>query len=234
MFFPTDLEFFIEYELRDRQRRQKGGLRQTPSASDYKDHQVRENKVSSLAPGGLYRCVFLKNYLLGGNLPMDIYQEITSDKPWHGDPIASFRQAIRVLGSARVGILGFDIVCRLHHLRDLYFSDSANPKLVLVNSRHSTSVKRPHDDLDNEDDRQNKRRSFLQDSTRNYDGDSNLPPSTDPSQKDPARSPSDAPQSSDASQAGGWVLGPQSSTNDAIERFAPVLSIPGVTDLLSN
>ena len=231
VFFPTDLNFFINYELHDRQRRQQGGVRKTPSASDYKDHQVRECKVSSLTPGGLYRRVFLKDYLHDGILSMDMLQMFASDKSWHGDPIASLRRAIGMLGSARIGILDANILRQLHQLQDLYFSDSVSPRLSLL-YRHKMPEKRPHDDSDNEDDGQHKRRSFLQDSARRYD-DINAPQSTDTSQKDPARNPGDIPQSSDASQACDWVLGPQSSTNEIIKRFAPVFSHPDIIHILS-
>lgn len=60
-----------------------------------------------------------------------------------------------MLGSARIGILDANIPRQLHQLQDLYFSDSASPRLSLL-YRHKTSVKRPHDDSDNEDDRQRK------------------------------------------------------------------------------
>lgn len=162
---------------------------------------------------------------------MDMLQMFASDKAWHGDPIASLRRAIGMLGSARIGILDANILRQLHQLQDLYFSDSVSPRLSLL-YRHKMPEKRPHDDSDNEDDGQHKRRSFLQDSARRYD-DINAPQSTDTSQKDPARNPGDIPQSSDASQACDWVLGPQSSTNEIIRRFAPVFSHPDIIHILS-
>ena len=233
VFFPTDLDYFIDFELRDRQRRQQGGIRKVPSASDYKDHQIRESKVSSLAPGGLYRRVFLKDYLLGGLLTMDMFQLFASDKTWHGDPIASLRRAIGMLGSARAVILDANITRQLHQLQDLYFSDSANPRLSLYYGR-KTAEKRPHDeDSDNEDDRHCKRRGSLQESARKSD-DINASQSADTSHKDSATVPGDTLQPSNTSQACDWVLGPQSSANESIKHFAPVLSHPGITNILSN
>lgn len=81
VFFPTDLNFFIDYELCDRQRRQQGGIRKTPSASYYKNHQVRDRKVFSLALGRLYRRVLLKDYLHDGILSMEMLQMFASDRP---------------------------------------------------------------------------------------------------------------------------------------------------------
>lgn len=126
-------------------------------------------------------------------------QMFASDRPWHGNPIASLRRAIGMLGSARIGILDANISRQLCQLQDLYFSDSASPRLSLL-YQHKTSGKRPHEDSDNEYDRQHKRRGFLHDSTRKYD-DINAPQSTYTIQKDPARNPGDMPQSSSASQA---------------------------------
>ena len=183
VFFPTDLKFFIDYELRDRQRRHQGGIRKVPSASDYKDHQVREHKVSPLALGGLYRRVFLKEYLHGGTFPLDLLRMFTSDKAWHGDPIATLRRGIYVLGSARVKVLDASTIDQLHQLRYLYFSDYVSPRLPLL-YRHKAPSKRPHDDLENENEKQNKRRCFLQDST------------SDISQNYPASNLTNRPQSS--------------------------------------
>lgn len=222
VFFPTDLNFFIEYELRDRQRRrQQGGIRKAPSANDYKDHQVREHKMSPLELGGLYRPVFLKEYLLGGRMPMEVLQKMVSDKAWHGDPIATLRRAMAVLGSARVGILDTNTIRQLRQLQELYFSDYASDSRLSFVYQRKTSEKRPHDDLDNEDERQHKRRSFLQDST------------SDASHKGPASDHSDKPQSPNVSDTSAWVLGPQSSTNETIERFAPVFANTNMVNLLS-
>ena len=73
--------------------------------------------------------------------------------------------------------------------------------------RQNMPEKRPPDDSDNEDERQHKWWGFLQDSTRKYD-DINALQSTDTSQEDLAKNPSDRPQSSNTSWACDWVLYP--------------------------
>lgn len=230
VFFPADLDFFIEYELHDRQRRRQGP-RKTPSAADYKDHQVREGKVSSLAPGGLYCRIFLKDFLLGGILAIETLRMLALDKPWHGNPIASLRRAFGILGSVRIEALDPNIYHQLHRLRHLYFSDSANSRLTLI-YRFKAPEKRSRDDSDDEEDMQRKRRGSLQDSTRNCD-DTHVHQSADTSQKIPARDPCHASRSSGTSQACDWVLGPHFSTNEAIERLAPVFSYPNIIQILS-
>lgn len=222
VFFPEDLTFFIEYELRDRQRRQgSGGPRRTPSASEYKDHQVRERKLSSTEAGGLYRRIYLKNYINGGVLPLNVLEVFATDKVWHGDPIASIRRAVAILGSPRIDTVDAKTVCELQTIQKLYFAGSANPIVAQLNHRERS--KRPRDDTD-EDDEMNKRQK---DQTRSRDGHNAHRPGDGADQKQTLGTAKKPPGET-------WVLGPEFTTEMAVKRFSPVFYHPNIARLLSN
>lgn len=122
VFFPTDLRSFINFEVNDRERRRRrNDRRSVPSAQLYKAHQTNTDTILTPAIGGLYRCVFLKNYLGGGEYP-DMTRALAISKPWHGDPLASLRRAFAVLGTPRVYIMDEQIRKGLELLRHLYFA----------------------------------------------------------------------------------------------------------------
>lgn len=235
VFFPSDLAYFIEFELKDQQQRRPGGARKTPSANDYRTHQAKENKVPPQAPGGLYRRVFLKDYLHDGIMPVEMLQMFASEKVWHGSPMASMRRAIGMLGSVRIGILDPHIIHQLHQLQSLYFSGAGCSRLKLLYGP-KTLGKRAHDSDSDDDSTEQKRPRFRQDlptASDNINANASRPTDTT-NPTEPAENFSDAPRSSNASKAYcDWVLGPQSSSNGIIQRFAPVFSHPNIIDILS-
>lgn len=60
VFFPSDLNFFIEFELRDKDQRENTNVRQVPNAVAYRNYQISSKAIPSNAIGGLYTRVFLK------------------------------------------------------------------------------------------------------------------------------------------------------------------------------
>ncbi|KAL8945466.1 MAG: hypothetical protein Q9211_000017 [Gyalolechia sp. 1 TL-2023] len=105
VFFPQDLEFFIEFEKRDyarrlEEQRTKGALpsRQCPSSAAYREHQ--KNIIRAADHGGLYNAVMLYNY----QSPDLAYRPgpspyLQQPKSWHGDPMAAIDTARRGLGA---------------------------------------------------------------------------------------------------------------------------------------
>ena len=116
-FIPTDIQYFIEFELEDRKRREvaeqegKEGKElqrcvRVPSATLYKQHQFEKGEVGPDANGGLYRPVFLMHCLLQGFFLFDEIQSCLSKaRPWHGAPLASLRRSILLLGNGRLTML---------------------------------------------------------------------------------------------------------------------------------
>lgn len=125
LFYPEDLDFFIEFELHDQLLREESPRpRNVPTAKEYKLQQIRQGKVSADDIGGLYQPVFLDNFLVGGKLPNDILSDLTAPEPWHGNPILTFRKAFLVLGGVSVTALDPESCNKLEKLRDLYFRPS--------------------------------------------------------------------------------------------------------------
>jgi hypothetical protein len=94
VFLPTNLQYFIDFEPGDRQQRdlesnRNHDCRKVPTAEDYKIYQFNEGKISADAIGGLYRPIFLRNYLLGGRLSSDILDSMSTPKQWHGAPMGT-------------------------------------------------------------------------------------------------------------------------------------------------
>ncbi|GAD95800.1 conserved hypothetical protein [Paecilomyces variotii No. 5] len=130
MFFSADLKFFIEFEMKDREKRRilaEAGYvtkRQVPTAAEYLKHQEENGLVSSNASGGLYKRVFLiKNFTPVLYQIPKVMREWSTPKQWHGNPMASIRRAIAALGSPRFLLVDPTIRRDLERLRDLYFSD---------------------------------------------------------------------------------------------------------------
>ncbi|KAL4944059.1 hypothetical protein BDV06DRAFT_188221 [Aspergillus oleicola] len=78
IFLPVDIPFFIEFELRDREKRvvaERDGRivrREVPTNIMYADHLIRQRRPPEGSTGGLYQPIFLKQYLLGGRSPRKI------------------------------------------------------------------------------------------------------------------------------------------------------------------
>ena len=121
VFFPTDLEYFLEFERKDFERRQQlqeetgqWPVRAVPRAQDYLHHQA--HIVGSGTVGGLYRRMFLR--------PLAGISAIGEDpryppKSWHGCPLASLTRAFHSLGS-QAHLFPPEIRQNLRDLQDLY------------------------------------------------------------------------------------------------------------------
>ncbi|KAM5447629.1 hypothetical protein MaudCBS49596_005888 [Microsporum audouinii] len=210
IFFPADLHFFINFELEDRERRRltaESGFpvkRQVPTAKDYKDHQIRNGSISPEDVGGLYRRVFLKNFLHDGMFP-SIIPTLTTPKCWHGDPMASLRRAIAALGSPRIYVINPETRSSLEQLRDLYFSDTAERQIQenLQHGQQPTQATRRSQNEATEESVKKRKGKTVEDS-QDVDGHGlgfNL-------------------------EAGDtFILGPTMTANEVIQKYAPVLEI---------
>ncbi|CEL09620.1 hypothetical protein ASPCAL12753 [Aspergillus calidoustus] len=121
-FMPADLDFFINFELRDRERRRQVALsgqaprRRVPNANSYKQHQVDSGIIDSDSIGGLYTPYYLA--------PVSHrVSTFSTPRPWHGAPLASLRRAFLLLGSGRAQSIDKDQLQKLWRLKELYFSD---------------------------------------------------------------------------------------------------------------
>ena len=137
VFFPADIQYFIDFERQDRARREQIATdtgvpissvsRQVPTSADYKQHEVGSDLISPAAIGGRYSRVFLKQYLHSGRIP-GIEKAFSTAKEWHGAPLASIRRAFAALSSPRFFMI---VDTKTHHLleelRQLYFSDDHLP-----------------------------------------------------------------------------------------------------------
>jgi hypothetical protein len=119
---PSDLDFFIDYELNDQERRrqfassEQAARRRVPDANMYKQHQVNNGSISPDSIGGLYTPYYLAPG--GQNVPT-----FNTPRPWHGAPLASLRRAFLLLGSARAQQIDRNQLQKLWRLKELYFTD---------------------------------------------------------------------------------------------------------------
>jgi hypothetical protein len=114
-FFPADLSYFIEYEKRDAEERNASErARQVPTAEEYRQYQVDQQKVPPSAKGGLYRKVYFSLKPNGDPNPNAL-------KTWHGEPMYAIRRAIHVLGTVQSNMLPREIREQLVELQQLYF-----------------------------------------------------------------------------------------------------------------
>ncbi|KAF7588963.1 hypothetical protein BBP40_004965 [Aspergillus hancockii] len=211
VFIPTDLEYFINFELEDRERRLTGNVlsRQVPTSVMYRDHLIKEKKIPDSAVSGLYRPIFLKEYLLQDNVSVEDLG-LTKPKMWHGAPIATLRRGILALGSARITSLDKATVARLQILRDLYFRPAEDTSINVRSSLTQPDLQRQRTDDDDDEQPENKR--FKRDSTR----------MDEPEHMD--RNDLDAPQHCLRTFEAEWVLGPNFTTEQIIHRYAPVFA----------
>lgn len=155
--------------------------------------------------GGLYRCVFLKNYVLGGRFPA-IMPDLCKHRTWHGNPIASLRRAFAVLGTPRVYILDKRIRDDLEKLRYIYFvADQLKPIDSLLCDMYRltplTTSKRPP-----EEEQQ---------------------PSPSPSKKPKLENINSTTNDQSPTRTQTrlhWVLGPEITTNQIVQMYSPLFS----------
>ncbi|KLJ07253.1 hypothetical protein EMPG_17263 [Blastomyces silverae] len=221
---PVDLQYFIDVELDHRQEKKvalKIGKdvdvrRRVPTAVEYKVHQYNDGRVPANASGGLYRPIFLKNYLLGGCLPSNILNALSAPKQWHGAPVATLRRSMLVLGSGRIQSLDAETRSQLELLRNLYFLDdeeyspAVHSKQKQIQSVAQRGQKRS---LDDEQGGRNKlpALSNLEYESGNKGADEDIT-----SRQYPPGAINDAPRS--------WALGPGLTADEAVLRYAPLLS----------
>ncbi|KAJ6109976.1 hypothetical protein N7486_002211 [Penicillium sp. IBT 16267x] len=161
VFFPSDIQYFIDFELADQHRRAEGleeGMvleRRVPTNSEYYSHQRQAGLVPDNDGGGLYRRVFLWSFIFGGWSEEAVLDHLGTDKQWHGAPMASFRRAFAALGSVRVYVLDKSIRDQLHQLRDLYFDD--NNIISAALKKQYTVSKRPNSEPEDDPNRSPKR-----------------------------------------------------------------------------
>lgn len=203
VFIPEDLDYFIDWERRDREMRQEAYSstgrvlpRRVPSAEVYLQHHLDQNRVQQPANGGLYRAFFLT------------YDIPRPPKIWHGDPMASIRRGIAILGSSRIGMMDRRIVDQLRTLQDLYFRDDLNfsdPGQLRTIAPSKRSRDEPEDHHEEQDDTEPPRkRRYLTQSATNAEL--------------CAKNQQTFGRTHPAITA--WWLGPNCTADDAIQQFA--------------
>ncbi|KAJ5407336.1 hypothetical protein N7465_008620, partial [Penicillium sp. CMV-2018d] len=238
VFLPTDLDFFIRYELADQQRRAQAdppSTRIVPTIQDYRDHLASKGLVANDAIGGLYRGYYLQNFLCGGLLSLDQLGVLATPKPWHGHPLGAIRRGIAVLGSSRCLTLDRATINNLAKLRDLYFDDESliHPSLVQLyrNPPAGGKRKRADEETDDEADHHREKKPKIATDADNNEYSENCQGSERFCHIYAQGTVLDTVLT-DLYSSTEWVLGPTSTGNDAIERFAPLLRSTDITALL--
>lgn len=115
IFVPSDLDYFIDYELENRKTRQNLQDRAVPDCHEYLSHQIATRVQPSNATMPLYT-----KYKLGSEQwPTTT---ISGNKEWHGHPLAAIRMAWRVLGAVRSDAVPIEVREKLLQLLELYRS----------------------------------------------------------------------------------------------------------------
>lgn len=165
--------------------------------------------ISSDAIGGLYRRVFLKNFIAGGMIP-DVVRLCSTPKEWHGNPMASIRRAVAALGSPRFYVnVDPKIRSDLELLRNLYFGDEslslADPHLRDANKLDAQLANKRH--LEEQDDSGRAEKKMKDQKTEQNIGTTKGMGSTNQSLMHPD-----------------WELGPDTTANEAVQKYAHLLS----------
>ncbi|KAL4783399.1 hypothetical protein BJX76DRAFT_358038 [Aspergillus varians] len=121
-FYPSDIQFFIRFELRDKERRQQDGSKRTvPTAEQY------------IRWCGLYNRVF---FSLGGE-DMVVVKE---PAVWGGAPLAVLRRAFGIMGCPRASGIPKQDRDDLRLLWDLYFGDDEELATTAVEQYRSNAT----------------------------------------------------------------------------------------------
>ncbi|TKA39991.1 hypothetical protein B0A49_13781, partial [Cryomyces minteri] len=129
IFVPADLEYFIQYEEADQDRRREIGkrtgavpIRVAPTAESYRDHQIRAEAIDAHACGGTYLRFTLRDYFpkLGQPPFVPGPGPFVNPEPWHGAPTAALQRGFRVLGNPLLRGIPRKIKQSLHTLLALY------------------------------------------------------------------------------------------------------------------
>lgn len=200
IFFPSDLHYFIQFEQRDYDKRVQAASRGIqeprvcPSATAYLEHQKESLLIPDNAAGGLYQRVLLQDYY--PLLPKDA---LSQPKSWHGSPMAAIRRAIMASGTMRLDMFPQQAYLQIRELQQLY--SRPDPEPLGKDSKSELTV------------------GFCE------VGASLEPPTTDPSKIiEPIhkRSASSAPLTCNytrRSVSSGWLLGPNQTSQNAIQRY---------------
>ena len=140
VFAPTDLQYFIRFERKDRVRREKiaqdtGTMpgRSVPTAIMYYNRQVKKGLIQPEDGGGLYHRYVLRNYFHSFGPPINVgLSPFSESATWHGASTAALRRAFLALGSLSQGI-PHAVRDKLLKLHDLYADESANPAPAMLN-----------------------------------------------------------------------------------------------------
>ncbi|PGG96989.1 hypothetical protein GX51_07538 [Blastomyces parvus] len=236
-FIPTDLQYFNQFELNDRDRRradmEQGVIskREIPSRDMYRAHQVKQGLISADSVGGLYHPVFLKHYFHHNLLPFDVLPYFSRPRQWHGAPLATFRKAFPVLGSARLNALSRQTRLELEQLRNLYFLAEEEDSPSMVPATIPTPRPQP-------DDQEMKRSP--DDDTRDDPGSKKSKPTPI---EDAAREKGNRGEKAGTHQqcpvtlgdsSLDWVLGPDISTEEVVRRYTPVLARSSLSSTLKS
>ncbi|OJD17002.1 hypothetical protein AJ78_02891 [Emergomyces pasteurianus Ep9510] len=226
-FMPTDLQYFIQFELKDRERRRANmeqgiiSTREVPTRDLYRAHQVNQGIIPADSVGGLYLPIFLKHYFHRNRLPFDVLPYFSRPRQWHGAPLATFRRAFLVLGSGRLNALSRQTRLELQQLRDLYFLTEEEDSPSMAPATIPTLRPQPDD--------QEKKRPPGDDTPDNPGSKKSKPTARgDITQEKGDRSGEAGTKRQcpialrDSSLD--WVLGPDISTEEAVRRYTPVLA----------
>ncbi|QKX54873.1 uncharacterized protein TRUGW13939_01963 [Talaromyces rugulosus] len=204
-FVPADLDFFIQKEKVDMERRQIAGdqgkvtNRICPTSEEYAASQ----------PDGvpLYTRVLLHPNTI--NPPAGGFK-LTA--PWNGSPMAAIRRAFVALGSIRRPVIPQDIAEKLWMLQDLYHRDPEVKPQCLDAQADEMSVLRPLKRAPDEDEEPMTEMSMSPTKrTRAYllDDDDEM---------------WDQENRRRQFDTTGWVLGPDSTSDTASKRFRPLFN----------
>ncbi|PKY05542.1 hypothetical protein P168DRAFT_317065 [Aspergillus campestris IBT 28561] len=157
VFIPADLQYFIDFELKDRENRELAARngealsRQVPSSDMYREHQLKQGAIEAEAAGGLYKRVFLTNYSAGELIDPEEHG-LTGLKVWHGAPLATLRRGIHALGSARVYQMDPKTIAQLETLRSLYFKCTRESSLEVRSTQAQPDLQRKEREAREEDE----------------------------------------------------------------------------------
>ena len=128
-FLPTDLDYFINFELKDRKRRQNHyrrtheiTMRLCPTPEQYRVYQ-HEHGVEGTESGGLYLRIMTRNFhgrVLGHTFEPGPSLMFGTTKSWPGSPMASLHRAMIMLQRLKLRGVPDDIRDKLLKLQVLY------------------------------------------------------------------------------------------------------------------
>lgn len=157
LLLPIKLEYFIDAEQRDFNRRKRHLertrqllKRESPTAEQYRQYLYEIELVSPDDTGGLYCCWVVRRFQAGDGRVFDLGDN--GSHPWHGDPMASIRKSLM----APAEIL-YDAPEELQRILKLYHDHDKDLERLdaLLRSRAPPSTHRrpsPDDDDDDDDD----------------------------------------------------------------------------------